>query len=167
MRPTAGAPSPRQSRGGEAVTSAPSPTGPPRTGDTTSIAARSAQAAMAIVLAIISVLLMLTTHRMELELFGVALPVGLVFGAVLQVVPCVFLWAATGSRFPLLVLGCLWGLLATPFLGESIGGGVLLPAVIGGVPQITGWIVQGLGLVIPFLLAAVITVAGRRRTRTR
>ena len=149
------------------MTSAPSPPGPPRTVDTTSLAARSAQAAMAIVLAIISVLLMLTTHRTELELFGVDLPVGLVFGAVFQVVTCVFLWAATGSRFPLLVLGCLWGMLATPFLGESVGGGVLLPAVIGGVPQITGWIVQGLGLVIPFLLAAVITVAGRRRTRTR
>ena len=58
-------------------------------------------------------------------------------------------------------------MLATPFLGESVGGGVLLPAVIGGVPQVTGWIVQGLGLVIPFLLAAVITVAGRRRSRTR
>lgn len=149
------------------MTPAQSPTGRARTVDTTSLPARLAQAAMAIVLAIISVLLMLTTHRMELELFGVDLPVGLFFGAAFQVVNCVFLWAATGSRFPLLVLGCLWGMLATPFLGESVGGGVLLPAVIGGVPQISGWIVQGLGLAIPFLVAAVITVAGRRRPRAR
>src|SRR5699024_7670753 len=106
-------------------------------------------------------------HRMELELFGVDLPVGLVFGAVFRVVTCVFLWAAPGSRFPLLVLGCLWGMLATPLLGESVGGGVLLPAVMGGVSRATGWIVQGLGVASPFLLAAVLTVAGRRRSRTR
>lgn len=138
-----------------------------RTVDTSSLRARLAQAAMAIVLAIVSVLLMLTTHRMELSLLGAELPAGLVFGAVFQVVTCIFLWSATGSRFPLLVLGCLWGMLATPFLGKSVGGGVLLPAVIAGVPQLSGWIVQGLGIVIPFLLAAVITVAGKLRPRAR
>lgn len=135
--------------------------------DTTSLAARLAQAAMAIVLAIISVLLMLTTHRVELELLGVDLPAGLLFGAAFQALTCVFLWASTGSRFPLLVMGCLWGILATPFLGEGIGGGVMLPAVVADVPQLSGWIVQGLGLVIPFLVAGVITVAGRARSRAR
>jgi hypothetical protein len=135
--------------------------------DTTSLAARLAQAAMAIVLAIISVLLMLSTHRVELDLLGVDLPAGLLFGAVFQGLTCVFLWAATGSRFPLLVMGCLWGLLATPFLGEGVGGGVMLPAVVADVPQYSGWIVQGLGLVIPFLVAGGITVAGRARSRAR
>lgn len=149
------------------MTHAPSPAEPIRAIDTTSLAARAVQAAMAIVLAIVSVLLMLTTHRLEVSVLGADLPAGLVFGAVFQVVTCVFLWASTGSRFPLLVLGCLWGMLATPFLGKSAGGGVLLPAMIGDVPQISGWIVQGLGLVIPFLLAAVLTVAGRLRGRAR
>lgn len=149
------------------MTPAPSPAGSTRSVDTGSLAARLAQAAMAIVLAIISVLLMLTTHRMEVGLFGVDVPTGLLFGAVFQLVTCVFLWSATGSRFPLLVLGCLWGMLATPFLGESVGGGVLLPAVIGDVPQLSGWVVQGLGLAIPFLVAAGITVVGKLSPRAR
>ncbi|MDN5899605.1 MAG: hypothetical protein L0H74_06000 [Brachybacterium sp.] len=149
------------------MTPAPSPAGSTRSVDTSSLAARLAQAAMAIVLAIISVLLMLTTHRMQFGLFGFDVPAGLLFGAVFQVVTCVFLWSATGSRFPLLVLGCLWGMLATPFLGESVGGGVLLPAMIGDVPQLSGWVVQGLGLVIPFLIAGGITVVGKLSTRAR
>lgn len=138
-----------------------------RTVDTASLGARLAQAAMAIVLAIASVLLMLTTHRMEVALLGVDLPVGLVFGAALQIVICVFLWSATGSRFPLLVLGGLWGMLATPFLGESVGGGVLLPAVVAEVPQLSGWIVQGLGILIPFLMAGLFTLLERRAPRRR
>lgn len=138
-----------------------------RTVDTASLGARLAQAAMAIVLAIASVLLMLTTHRMEVALLGVGLPVGLVFGAALQIVICVFLWSATGSRFPLLVLGGLWGMLATPFLGESVGGGVLLPAVVAEVPQLSGWIVQGLGILIPFLMAGLFTLLERRAPRRR
>ncbi|MDN5599009.1 MAG: hypothetical protein ACTHV2_00035 [Brachybacterium sp.] len=149
------------------MTPAPSPSGSARGVDTDSLAARFAQAAMAIVLAIISVLLMLTTHRMEVALLGVDVPAGMLFGAAFQVVTCVFLWSATGSRFPLLVLGCLWGMLATPFLGESVGGGVLLPAMIGDVPQLSGWVIQGLGLAIPFLAAAVITVAGTFARRAR
>ncbi|SLM98531.1 hypothetical protein FM106_16095 [Brachybacterium faecium] len=135
--------------------------------DTDSLAARFAQAAMAIVLAIVSVLLLLTTHRMQLAVLGVELPVGLLFGAAFQTLTCVFLWAATGSRFPLLVLGCLWGVLATPFLGEGAGGGVLLPAVIADVPQLSGWIVQGIGLIIPFLVVGLLTVVGRARSRAR
>lgn len=136
-----------------------SPSGEPgRTVDSGSLSARLVQAVMAIVLAIVSVLLMLTTHRLELTLWGVDLPAGLLFGAVLQLVICLFLWSATGSRFPLLVLGSLWGMIATPFLGQSAGGGVLLPAVIADVPQLSGWIVQGIGIAIPFLVAGVITL---------
>ncbi|ATG55296.1 hypothetical protein CFK41_11365 [Brachybacterium ginsengisoli] len=138
-----------------------------RTIDTASLGARLAQAAMAIVLTIVSVLLMLTTHRLQLALGGIDLPAGLVFGAVLQIVICVFLWSATGSRFPLLLVGGLWGMLATPFLGESIGGGVLLPAQVADIPQISGWIVQGLGILIPFLMAGLVTVLGRRAPRRR
>ena len=130
--------------------------------DTTSLAARLGQAAMAIVLAIVSVLLLVTTHRFELTVLGVDLPAGLLLGAVFQAV-----WSATGTRFPLLVLGSLWGLLAGPFLGEGAGGGVLLPAEIAGQAQYSGWIVQGIGILIPFALALVITVAGRGRSRAR
>lgn len=138
---------------------------PVRRVDSTSLAARLTQAAMAVVLAIVSVLLMVTLHRVELSVLGLHLPVGLLFGALFQVVTCVFLWAATGSRLPLLVLGCLWGLLATPFLGEGLGGGVLMPAMLGTEPQYSGWVVQGLGLVIPFLIAGLITLVRRRRSR--
>ncbi|MGP9537640.1 hypothetical protein ACT3SP_06485 [Brachybacterium sp. AOP43-C2-M15] len=140
---------------------------PSRTVGDESIGSRLSQAAMAVVLAVISVMLLLTTHRLEAGLLGVDLPVGLLFGAALQVVICLFLWAATGSRFPLLVLGCLWGVLAVPFLGEGVGGGVLLPAALGDQVQYSGWIVQGIGLVVPFAAAAAITLARRRRTRTR
>ena len=123
--------------------------------DTTSLAARLGQAAMAIVLAIVSVLLLVTTHRFELTVLGVDLPAGLLLGAVFQAVVCLFLWSATGTRFPLLVLG------------EGAGGGVLLPAVIADQAQYSGWIVQGIGILIPFALALVITVAGRGRSRAR
>lgn len=135
--------------------------------DTMSMAARLTQAAMAVVLAIISVLLLITTHRVELGLFGVQLPAGLVFGAVFQVVACVFLWSATGSLMPLVVLGSLWGLLATPFLGRGVGGGVLLPAQIAEQPQYSGWIVQLLGIGIPFAIAALITLVRISRARAR
>lgn len=133
--------------------------------ETTSLSARVVQGVMALVLAVLSVLLMITTHRLELGIGGVELPIGLLFGAIYQVVTCVFLWAATGSRFPLLVLGCLWGMIATPFLGEGAGGGVLMPAVVRDQQQYSGWIVQGLGLVIPFLIAGVLTLRGRRSGR--
>ncbi|WP_241237300.1 hypothetical protein [Brachybacterium saurashtrense] len=149
------------------MTAAPTPTSAARTVDTTSLAARLAQAAMAIVLAIVSVLLMLTTHRLSLDVLGAAIPVGLLFGALFQGVVCVFLWAATGARLPLLVLGCLWPVLAIPFLGEGVGGGVLLPAVIAGQVQLSGWIVQAIGVGVPFLVAALATVADRRRSRAR
>ena len=120
---------------------------------------------MAVVLAIISVLLLITTHRAELVVAGVHLPAGLLFGAVFQAVACVFLWSATGSRMPLVVLGSLWGLLATPFLGRGVGGGVLLPAVIAEQPQYSGWIVQILGIAIPFAIAALITLVRISRAR--
>lgn len=142
-------------------------TEPARRVDTDSLAARLAQTAMAIVLTIISVLLLVTTHRLELGVLGIDLPAGLLFGAVFQLVTCVFLWSATGARLPLLVLGCLWPVLAMPFLGESVGGGVLMPAMLGTVPQYSGWIVQGIGLVIPFLFVGLLTVARQRRARAR
>ncbi|WP_193104267.1 hypothetical protein [Brachybacterium sp. FME24] len=131
--------------------------------DTSSVAARITQGAMGVVLAVISVLLMITTHRMQLEIGGVALPVGLLFGGAFQIVTCVFLYAATGSRLPLVVLGSLWGLIAAPFLGRGAGGGVLMPAVIADQPQFSGWIVQGIGVAVPFLTVGVITLLRRRQ----
>ena len=44
---------------------------------------------------------------------------------------------------------------------------VLLPAVIADQAQYSGWIVQGIGILIPFALALVFTVAGRGRSRAR
>jgi len=44
---------------------------------------------------------------------------------------------------------------------------VLLPAQVADIPQISGWIVQGLGILIPFLMAGLVTVLGRRAPRRR
>ncbi|MBM7500020.1 hypothetical protein JOD52_000860 [Brachybacterium muris] len=130
--------------------------------DTQSLAARMSQVALAIVIAVLSVVLLVTTHRVRLALGGVDLPAGLLFGTAFQVTACVFLYAATGSRLPLVVLGSLWGLLAMPFLGRGVGGGVLFPAVIGDQVQLSGWIVQGIGVLLPFAMALVITALRRR-----
>ena len=132
-----------------------------------SLGARIGQAAMAVVLTLVSVPLLLTTHRLELTVLGADIPAGLLFGAVFQVVVSLFLWAATGSRLPVLVLGALWGLVASPFLGRGAGGGVLLPAEIAGEAQLSGWIVQGIGIGIPFLVALAVTLASRGRSRAR
>lgn len=130
--------------------------------DTQSLAARMSQVALAVVIAILSVVLLVTTHRLRLALGWVDLPVGLLFGTAFQVTACVFLYAATGSRLPLVVVGSLWGLLAMPFLGRGVGGGVLFPAVIGDQVQLSGWIVQGIGVLLPFAMALVITALRRR-----
>ncbi|GAA1484550.1 hypothetical protein [Brachybacterium fresconis] len=135
--------------------------------ETTSPSARITQGVLGVVLTVLSVLLMLTTHRMRLALGGVDLPVGLIFGGAFQIVTCVFLYAATGSRLPLIVVGALWGLAALPFLGHGAGGGVLMPAEIAGRLQLAGWIVQGLGIGIPFLAALLITVGRAWRQRRR
>ena len=140
--------------------------GPPGAGST-SLGARIGQAAMAVVLTLVSVPLLLTIHRVELDVLGAKLPLGLLFGAVFQIVVSLFLWASTGSRLPVLVLGALWGLAAAPFLGRGAGGGVLLPAEIAGETQISGWIVQGIGILVPFLVALVVTLAPLRRSRAR
>lgn len=138
-----------------------------RTVETDSLGARITQAVMALVLAVVSVLLLLTAHRLRIDVWGIGLPVGLLFGAAFQVVISLFLWASTGARLPLLVLGSLWGVLALPFLGEGAGGGVLLPAALGDQVQYAGWIVQAIGLGIPFAVAGAITLAGRSRSRSR
>jgi hypothetical protein len=139
----------------------------PTTVGTTSLGARLGQAAMAVVLTVVSVLLLVTTHRLEVAVLGVDLPAGLLFGAAFQVVVCLFLWASTGTRFPLLVLGALWGLLAGPFLGEGAGGGVLMPAEIAGEVQLSGWVVQAIGIGIPFLVALALTLVRRTGPRAR
>ncbi|WP_232820367.1 hypothetical protein [Brachybacterium sp. YJGR34] len=146
------------------MTSAP-PSSPPAAA--VPLGTRLTQVAMAVVLTLISAPLMLTTHRLRIEVLGLDLPAGLLFGALFQVLVCVFLYAATGSRLPLVVLGALWGLVASPFLGRGAGGGVMLPAVIDEQVQYAGWIVQVLGVGIPFLVAAAITVARRLRARNR
>ncbi|WP_193636288.1 hypothetical protein [Brachybacterium subflavum] len=128
---------------------------------TTSIAARISQVVAAIVVAVVSVLLLVTMHRLQLTIAGVDLPVGLVFGAVFQFAASTFLWAATGARLPVVVLGCIWGLMVLPFAGTSPGGGVLMPAVIAQKAQISGWIVQGIGIVVPFVFLGIQHLASR------
>ena len=120
-------------------------------------------AAFAVLPTVLSVLVLVTTHRFRLELLGVGLPAGLLLGAVYQVGACMVLWGGAGSRLPLLVSGALWGVLATPFLARGAGGGVLLPAAIGDQAQYSGWIVQGLGMGIPFLAAALLSLPAVRR----
>ena len=135
----------------------------PAAGSSDPLTERLGQGAVAILPAIISVLLMITTHRLRVELGGVELPVGLLLGAAYQVLTCVFLWAVTVSRLPLVILGGLWGLLSMPFLGNGVGGGVLMPGALGEQPQYSGWIVQLLGVGIPFLAAGLLSL--RRRGR--
>lgn len=120
---------------------------------------------MAIVPAILSVALMTATHRLRLELGGVQLPAGLLFAAAYQLVTCLFLYAATGSRLPLVALGALWGMLVAPLSGRGAGGGVLMPAVIGEQVQYSGWVLQGLGVFGPFVVAGVITLLRLRGGR--
>lgn len=135
----------------------------PRTVDTTSVSARVSQAVMAVVIAVISVLFLITTHRMRLDLGPVQVPTGLLLGLLFQVTACVFLVASTGARLPLLLLGSLWGLIAGPFLGRGAGGGVLVPAVVAEQTQYAGWIVQGIGILVPFAAALMVTLRRRRR----
>lgn len=135
----------------------------PAAGSSDPLTERLGQGAVAILPAIISVLLMITTHRLRVELGGIELPVGLLLGAAYQVLTCVFLWAVTASRLPLVILGGLWGLLSMPFLGNGVGGGVLMPGALGEQPQYSGWIVQLLGVGIPFLAAGLLSL--RRRGR--
>lgn len=130
--------------------------------------ARAAQVIAAGVLGVISALLMVTTHRAQLDVAGVSLPIGLIIGGAFQLAASIFLVTATGRRLPLLVLTIVWGLVALPFAGRGAGGGILMPAAIGGVPQYSGWIVQGLGVLIPLLvLAALWILRIRRLTRER
>lgn len=134
---------------------------------TDSLATRIGQVAMAIVPALLLVALMTAVHRLRVELGGFELPAGLLFGAAYQVVTCVFLYAVTGSRLPLVALGALWGMLVMPLAGRGAGGGVLMPAVIGEQAQYSGWILQGIGVFVPFLVAAAITLLRRRRSHSQ
>lgn len=150
---------------GTPVRTAPGASGRTASG-TASIAARISQVIAAIVVAVVSVLLLVTMHRLQLTVAGVDLPVGLVFGAVFQFAASTFLWAATGARLPVVVLGCIWGLMVLPFAGTSPGGGVLMPAVIAQKAQISGWIVQGIGIVVPFVFLGIQHLASRRTRPT-
>ncbi|UYG16831.1 hypothetical protein BRM3_14715 [Brachybacterium huguangmaarense] len=144
------------------------PDGRPARADGADLASRVAQVVAAIVLAAVSVLLMVTTHRTTAEVAGVDLPVGLVLGGAFQLAASVFLLAATGRRLPLVVLAFVWALLVIPFAGTGAGGGVLMPGSIAGRAQFSGWIVQFLGVGIPLVLAAIVWVRRiRRLTRAR
>ncbi|PWH07061.1 hypothetical protein DEO23_07825 [Brachybacterium endophyticum] len=133
--------------------------------DTATIAARISQVLSALVVAVISVLLLVTMHRLQWDVLGIGLPVGLLFGAVFQAVCSLFLWASTGSRLPVLVLGCIWGLMVMPLAGNGAGGGVLMPAVLGRQPQYSGWIIQGIGVAVPFVFLGAQMLLSRRRVR--
>lgn len=139
-----------------------SPSRRARQAEVTSRSARVSQAISAVVLAALSAALMITTHRVQVDLGGLALPAGLLIGAVFQTLVCLFLMASTGARFPILALSALWGLFAMPFLTRGVGGGVLIPAQIGGVAQYQGWVVQLLGVGIPLLFALGMTISSLR-----
>ncbi|MGY5763784.1 hypothetical protein ACXET9_01115 [Brachybacterium sp. DNPG3] len=128
------------------------------------LGARLGQAAMAVVPAALSVVIMISIHRLHVDPLGVRIPLGLLLGAFYQSTTCAFLYGVTGSRLPLVVLGSLWGMFAVPFLGSGAGGGVLMPGAIGDQVQLAGWIVQLLGVGIPFVAALVITVLRRLRS---
>lgn len=125
--------------------------------------ARVAQVALGALLSVISVVLLVPMHRLELDLLGIDLPVGLVFGFVFQLVASIFAYSSTGSRLPLVILGALWGLLVMPFAGRGIGGGVLMPAEMGEQTQYSGLLLQAIGVLTPFAVAGVITLIARKR----
>jgi hypothetical protein len=135
--------------------------------DTASIAARISQVICALVIGAVSVLLLVTLHRVQLSVLGLSLPIGLVIGAVFQFACSTFLWASTGARLPVVVLGCVWGLMVMPFAGRGAGGGVLMPAIIGEQTQYSGWIVQGIGVAVPFVFLGVQLLVARRSARAR
>lgn len=114
-------------------------------------------------LAVISVLLMVTVHRHTVELGGIDWPTGLLLGAAFQLAASLFVWATTGTRIALVVLAAVWGIAVMPLTGPGVGGGVLMPAVVGDQMQYSGYAVQLLGVGIPFAVLGVITVQRRRR----
>ena len=113
------------------------------------------------VLAVLSVLVMVTVHRHTVDLLGVRWPTGLLLGAAFQLAVSLFVWSATGTRAALIVLASVWGIAVMPLTGSGVGGGVLMPAEVGGQAQYGGYVVQLLGVGIPFLVLVAITVRGR------
>lgn len=113
-------------------------------------------------LAIISILLVIPAHRLSLDAGGVPIPLGLILGALFQLLASVALWATTGSRLPTLVFGCVWGLLAIPFAGAGRGGGLLMPATIAGQAQYSGLLIQAIGVFVPLAVVAALTVLRAR-----
>lgn len=143
-------------------------TSPGAPAEGTGVANRAAQIIAALVLAAVSVLLMVTTHRTTIEAAGIALPVGLLLGGAFQLAASIFLLAATGRRLPLVVLALAWALLVMPFTGTSVGGGVIMPGAIASTVQYAGWVVQLLGIGIPLVLLAGLWLRRMRRlTRGR
>lgn len=118
---------------------------------------------MTALIAVVSVLLMVTVHRHTVELGGIDWPTGLLLGAAFQLAASLFVWATTGTRIALVVLAAVWGLAVMPLTGPGVGGGVLMPAVVGDQMQYSGYAVQLLGVGIPFVVLAVITVLRRLR----
>ena len=118
---------------------------------------------MAGVLAVVSVLLLVAIHRVEVVAGGVHWPLGLVMGAIFQLAASVFLLTSTGRRLPVLVLLIAWGVLAMPFAGSGPGGGVLMPGQIAGKPQYSGYLIQIIGVGIPLLVLAGAQIAAIRR----
>lgn len=117
------------------------------------------------VIAVISVLVMVTVHRHTVPLGGAHLPTGLLLGACFQIAASVLVWSVTGARASLVVLAAVWGLAVMPFAGRGAGGGILMPAVLGEQVQYSGVIVQLIGVGVPFAVLAVISLSARRRNR--
>lgn len=115
------------------------------------------------ILAAISVLLLVTTHRLTVTVGGFGLPVGLLMGAVFQLAASLFLVASTGRRLPLIVLTAAWGTLVIPFAGNGAGGGVLMPGALGDQVQYQGWIVQLIGVGVPLAVLVVLWAVRMRR----
>ncbi|EWS80709.1 hypothetical protein [Brachybacterium phenoliresistens] len=128
------------------------------------MAARIMQCVLAGVLAAISVGLLVSLHRLQVDVGVVRIPAGLLLGVLFQGAASIFLISVTGSRLPAAVLAAAWGIMVMPFAGRGAGGGVLMPAVIAEQAQYAGWIVQGIGVLVPFAVIAGETVR-RRRSR--
>lgn len=129
----------------------------PRTGPSKAGAGhRLAQLLAGGVLGLVSAFVLVGTHRVHGEIAGIDLPLGLIFGFAYQLVASIFLVLAFGTKLPLGALAAVFAALALLFAGPSQGGGILMPAQIGGVTQWQGWAVQFIGVLVPLVIAAVV-----------
>lgn len=117
------------------------------------------------IVAVLSVMFMVTVHRHELGVGPYELPTGMIMAVTFQIAASIFVWATSGTRSSMIVLASVWGIAMLPFAGRGRGGGVLMPAVVEDQPQYSGVLLQLLGVAIPFIVLFFVSRYETRRRR--